>query len=408
MKQPLVLAMAVAVLLAACGGEATPTSTPTPTPVPTPTPLPPIAVDEGATNQDILQQFPAAEQQCIRQGLGEEAFDQLLQQGIERLLSEAGDGIVARCASQESLVRFFIGILVAGTGGLSNEKVACLRDTFSAFDLNESGEAATQEALGCLNDEERARAIAGGLFGEEGVPGLVDVGGYRLYLTCEGEGDPAVVLVAGGRGASATWELVQPDVAGFARVCSYDRAGAGKSDPGPDGARAQEIAQELHILLANANVDGPYVLVGHSLGGILARYFARLYPQELVGMVLVDTSHGDPEARLEAVLTPEERRLLELLRGLDFTLPEGLDLTGPDLGDLPLVVLSAGRPEPFLPPDLAKRIDRLRLAMQRELAALSTNSTHIIAQESGHSIQRDQPELVIDAIQQVVRAARSR
>ena len=270
---------------------------------------------------------------------------------------------------------------------------------------------------GCLSDEEEARVDAAGFFqpsgdaGPTGSPGLVDVGGRQLYLTCQGEGSPTVVMEAGGRGNSGSWQLVQPEVAQFTRVCAYDRAGNGYSESAPVLDTAQTISDELHSLLANARIDGPYVLVGHSLGGILVRVFASRYLDEVVGMVLVDTGHGDPVARFQSVLTPEEWQLASdviLHSDAGFTLPRGLDLLGPELGDIPLVVLSAGRAEVSpLPSEVAEKLNQVRPAMQQELLGLSSNSTHIIAEESGHSIQMEQPDLVIDAIRQVVQESRT-
>ena len=199
---------------------------------------------------------------------------------------------------------------------------------------------------------------------------------------------------------------MQPFVADFTRVCAYDRAGAGYSESAPVLDTAREIAGELHSLLATAGVDGPYVLVGHSLGGILVRVFADRYLDEVAGMVLVDTGHGDPVARFQAVLTPEEWEQVRdvILHDDDgFTLPGDLDLLGPDLGDIPLVVLTAGRRDASpLPPDVAQRLNQVRQDTQGELLTLSSNSTHIVAEESGHGIQMEQPDLVIKAIRQVV------
>ena len=203
---------------------------------------------------------------------------------------------------------------------------------------------------------------------------------------------------------------MQPFVAGFTHVCAYDRAGTGHSESVPAHDTAQAIADDLHTLLGNAGIDGPYILVGHSLGGIIVRVFASRYLNELAGMVLVDTSHGDPAVRFQTVLTPEEWQHVQAVRDeKDFGLPEGVDMLGPDLGDIPLVVLSAGKATAVstdLPPDVADRLFQIHQEMQQELVSLSSNSTHIIAEDSGHAIQNDQPEAVVDAIQQVVEAAR--
>jgi pimeloyl-ACP methyl ester carboxylesterase len=126
------------------------------------------------------------------------------------------------------------------------------------------------------------------------APGrLVDVGGYRLHLHCTGNTGPTVVLIAGAGDFSFDWGLVQPDVARFARVCSYDRAGFAWSDPGPTPNTMRQEAYELHALLRAAVIKGPYVLVGHSIGGLIARVYAEEYPKEISGMVLVDATHED-------------------------------------------------------------------------------------------------------------------
>jgi pimeloyl-ACP methyl ester carboxylesterase len=126
------------------------------------------------------------------------------------------------------------------------------------------------------------------------LPGkLVDVGGFRLHLNCTGRGGPAVVLIAGGGDFSFDWGLVQPDVSRFTRVCSYDRAGLAWSDPGPTPRTMRQEAYELHTLLKTARVKAPYVLVGHSVGGLIARVYAEQYADEVAGMVLVDPTHED-------------------------------------------------------------------------------------------------------------------
>jgi pimeloyl-ACP methyl ester carboxylesterase len=122
---------------------------------------------------------------------------------------------------------------------------------------------------------------------------LVDVGGYRLHLNCTGKSGPAVVLISGGGDFSFDWELVQPDVSRITRVCSYDRAGLAWSDPGPTPRTMRQDAYELHTLLKAARVQPPYVLVGHSVGGLIARVYAEQFPKEVAGMVLVDPTHED-------------------------------------------------------------------------------------------------------------------
>ena len=241
-----------------------------------------------------------------------------------------------------------------------------------------------------------------------GDPGLIDVGdGRQLYLNCEGEGSPTVVMEAGGAGHSESWRFVQPDVTKFTRVCAYDRSGTGRSSSTPPHVTIQAIATELHALLAAAGVHSPYVLVGHSLGGIIVRQFAAQYTDEIVGMVMVDSSGSDPRARIQAVFTPEEWQLYgSTSHDADFVFPEGADLLGPDLADIPLVVLSAGIVRSDVPPDVAERLYDVRLEMQRELLSLSSNSAHIIAQDSDHAIPLNQPALIVAAIRQVVEALR--
>ena len=122
---------------------------------------------------------------------------------------------------------------------------------------------------------------------------LVDVGGYRLHLNCTGKGGPAIVLISGAGDFSFDWGLVQPGVSRFARVCGYDRAGLAWSDPGPTPRTMRQDAYELHTLLKAARIKAPYVLVGHSIGGLIARVYAGQYPDEVAGMVLVDSTHED-------------------------------------------------------------------------------------------------------------------
>ena len=125
---------------------------------------------------------------------------------------------------------------------------------------------------------------------------LVDVGGYRLHIHClgpEGASGPTVVMDAGIGECSLGWGLVQPEIARFARVCTFDRAGLGWSDPAPTPRTSRQIVSDLHALLTNAGIKPPYVLVGHSFGGLNARLYTSQFPEEVAGMVLVDSAHED-------------------------------------------------------------------------------------------------------------------
>jgi pimeloyl-ACP methyl ester carboxylesterase len=126
------------------------------------------------------------------------------------------------------------------------------------------------------------------------APGqLVDVGGHELHIYCTGEGNPTVILESALAGTSSLWGWVQPEVAKGTRVCAYDRAGSGWSEAGPKPRDGQRVATELHTLLDKAGIAGPYVLVGHSLGGLYVRTYAHQYPDDVAGVVLVDSSHPD-------------------------------------------------------------------------------------------------------------------
>jgi len=286
---------------------------------------------------------------------------------------------------------------------------------------------------------------------------LVDVGGQRLHALTAGTGapgTPTVVFEAGGASWSLDWQLVQPEVARFAATVAYDRAGFGWSDPGPKPRTAAQMASELKALLAGIGARPPYVLVGASFGGHVARLLARELGGDVAGMVLLDARHEAlndrmPPAwrKLEAsgkgmyqVMGAASRLgLLNLLGKLAgeraappivHKLPaeirptylsvgfqpkyfqanlDELSASGESdrqlaaagaLGNLPLTVIRHGRPDLFaqMPPDQAAQAEQAWQALQTALAALSTNSRLLVAEHSGHAIQIDQPELVIESI----------
>jgi pimeloyl-ACP methyl ester carboxylesterase len=279
------------------------------------------------------------------------------------------------------------------------------------------------------------------------APGqLVDVGGHRLQITCVGRGSPVVILDAGLGGTSRDWVLVQAQLSTRTRVCAYDRAGMGWSDAGPRPRSPARLAEELHVLLAKAEVPAPYLIVAHSLSGKSARLFAASHPDAVAGMVLIDTR----SERIDAVTTPTETRafsaalkrqaiLLSLARRLGLArllwpsfapqpdLPpgtiakmallqtqpkslraateEGLErsandrgLSGASLGAIPLVVIAAG--------DSMAGIPGWGEA-QAGLAALSSRGRLVVAEESSHLVQIDRPEIVIEAVQSVLVTVRT-
>lgn len=267
---------------------------------------------------------------------------------------------------------------------------------------------------------------------------LVDVGGYRMHVDCVGDGSPTVVLDSGLSDSSLSWYKVQPQVAQFTRVCSYDRAGLGWSEPSLSPRNSGVFAGELHTLLHNAKIDGPFVLVGHSMGGYDVRIFASRFPSDVVGLVLVDSAHPDladriPELRSGLATWRRQLRRQELL--MPFGVPRLMGWcgngppelqaklrtiecnatrlreaisecysmwdesaaqarTGP-LGNLPLIVISED------PKHVIGPLDPFEEG-QQSLARLSSNSVQMTAIGSGHQIQRERPDIVISAIELLV------
>lgn len=235
------------------------------------------------------------------------------------------------------------------------------------------------------------------------IRGLFDVGGYSLYLRCNGEGSPTVVMDAGGNEDSTTWSDVRPSLVRVTRVCVYDRAGLGRSDPGPVPRTTQTMVDDLTTLLSVAGVPGPYVLVGHSLAGWLVQLLAREDGGDtVVGVVLIDTLPPDLIAVFDSlgVPIPATDDTVENPEGLDFRASAEQVLTAGPFPPVPLVVLTHGAPGDLGP--LEETWQDLQIA-QSELSPLGSL---IVAGKSAHYIHNDQPRLVFRAIRQVIRRAR--
>jgi pimeloyl-ACP methyl ester carboxylesterase len=299
---------------------------------------------------------------------------------------------------------------------------------------------------------------------------LVDIGGYRLHINATGKGTPAVVMIAGATAFSIDWALVSPEIAKITKVVVYDRPALAWSDPGPMPRTLDQDVYELHVLLQKAGIAAPYILVGHSLGGIIARKFEKKYPQEVKGLVLVDATSEDAVLfinnkiqRLRSLSgnrpipgikkqvdtftkVPPAKELEDLWKmiGMPVTsppfdkLPAKLQQTRlwamrqPKvlladngnfwaeefaalyadslyaLGNKPVYVISGGRDAFSNETDtLYKNIQLEKLMQKEKMARLSSNSKHIITTRSGHEIHLEEPELVINAIKDVIRAVRT-
>jgi pimeloyl-ACP methyl ester carboxylesterase len=278
---------------------------------------------------------------------------------------------------------------------------------------------------------------------------LVDVGGHSLHINCIGAGNPTVILEAANFGMSAHWVRVQRQVAQTTRLCAYDRAGLGwSSQRGPEPRDARQISRELHTSLKGADIEGPYVLVGHSYGGLYVRMYADRYPEEVAGVVLIDSTHPEQFTR-----SPEGRAMYEQTRRLGAVIPwltrlGVIRLTNyypahPDLpphqraqieafnssthhvattveefratpqttaqvrrtaslGHKPLAVITAG--------EQSAGSLRIWLEMQDELAALSTNSIHRVVEGATHEsllYDKGDSQVTSAAIHKVVEAVRN-
>jgi pimeloyl-ACP methyl ester carboxylesterase len=290
---------------------------------------------------------------------------------------------------------------------------------------------------------------------------LIDIGGRHINMQCAGSGAPTVVLMAGLFSWSVVWYKTQPVLAQKTRVCAFDRAAYGFSDPPPKPQIISEVVEDLHKALQAGSVPGPYVLVGHSLGGLEARVYAQRWPQDVVGMVLVDTSpageglidENQPDfdeatggesyaARtLHCALMaahkpfePSSQELKDCSTKLPSDTPTAFRKVWPQfftayyfaakvslvsglythrydgadhhrLGAMPLVVLSIEHPWNVGTP-AGERLDRaygkIWNDMHANLARLSSHGVHRVIKRSGHEIQLDQPQAIIDAVDEVL------
>ena len=270
------------------------------------------------------------------------------------------------------------------------------------------------------------------------APGqLIDVGGHRLHIWCLGSGEPTVILESGLGGSAFSWAGVQRRVAEFTHVCSYDRAGVGYSDAGPRPRTSGRMAEELGSLLDHAHIEQPIVLAAASSGGFIARILASTQPRRVAGLVLIDASHEDQQRRLAAVgvetgVPPSFGFLVRassfgFLRFRNETLGLNPDAVDPSARqfvratvhrasryqalydetlawensaeqvkasrrtlDIPVIVLSAG--------SWPENSRQIHAELQRDQVTLSTQGCQIIADNAGHDIVGDAPELVIRAI----------
>ncbi len=265
------------------------------------------------------------------------------------------------------------------------------------------------------------------------APGLlVDIGGHKMYIRCVGPpgGSPTVILEAGGGGSSNGWSLVQDLLLPRVRTCAYDRAGLGRSEPGPAPRTMKQEVFELHALLEAAKIPGPFVLVGHSIGALLVRLYTEQYGSDVVGVVLVDPTHESdvlgsiryggwvrlrekatgravPEPRREGKASteynPEDDYMAEELQQIYLSRKANPE----PLGNRPLIVLGAGK-RPAPPGTSEELWTQLRVekdGQKIDLSRLSSNTKFVLDPSSGHGIPTDNPQLVARSIEEVLKAA---
>jgi pimeloyl-ACP methyl ester carboxylesterase len=254
----------------------------------------------------------------------------------------------------------------------------------------------------------------------------IDVGGRTMSIACVGPTDtgrPTVVFETGLGGDKRGWADILTQLMTTDRGCSYDRAGVGLSEPGPQPRTTEDQVDDLHALLDAAGVEPPYVLVGHSSGGWNAMVFGDRFPNEVAGAVMVDVrpplaserfaaslpspSAGEPEAvkQMRADLTEWEHDPSQNPEGLDLIKSAAQAAASPGFGDRPLIVLTAGDRAAVtegLPSDLAKTFDDIWMELQSKLVTLSTNGRQVVVAGATHDLPFEKPDVVVDAIHEVL------
>ena len=232
----------------------------------------------------------------------------------------------------------------------------------------------------------------------------ISIGSRRLYAEWSGAGAPVIVLDSGGTGAGCwhgAWGPIWNELAALSLVCRYDRANTGRSDPAPAPRTGQDMLADLRLMLSAAGFPPPYLLVGHSFGGLVMQLFARRHPDEVAGLVLIDSVHPDQVERFYALSQSagdnELAEIKEALVGIDWHASVAQVRQAPALAEMPLVVITRGRPTPA---------GEVWNELQASLAAQLPSSRHIIAHHSGHAIQFDEPQVVIAAIESLLPHAR--
>jgi len=245
---------------------------------------------------------------------------------------------------------------------------------------------------------------------DQPVDGMFEVGDRQLHMTCDGSGSPTVILEAGLTGDHRTWDPVLSEIASTTRVCAYDRANIGSSEAAPTPRTVSDMVKDLHALVGSGELKPPYVLVGFSFGGLVSQLYASTYPDDVAGLVLVESNHPDENDEFEAELTPAQiKRDREEARAN----PEGVDISASfeevqaasGLPDLPLVVITAGQPAEWPPGWDADVFNRLRAAQQKDLADSVPDGTQVIAEQSGHEVPMSEPEIVVKGIENVLAKA---